>query len=269
MHLHYLHLHHFPSLPFFLTVRLVWVIAFIFPRVMCMSHRTPFSPRMLTSVSLVPLHPFNIPYCWAAFLYIFPPLYDFESNKLCSLFELLLILWSLFNWLPLHAVCNFFLCRRYECFLSLQSDDVIYIFGFSMGVMENSGYFQSCKTNVFFCLMKAKMCDEDLKKAIHNMEKMSTFSWSAFWDIKESLQLGSIDRQVCPCVLWTPLILMKHHETLWACETMRSILGGACVQSQMWFLFSRQCPSFAPPPLGGLHSSQLTSFLKSSNAKAL
>lgn len=42
--------------------------------------------------------------------------------------------------------------------------------------MENSGYFHSCKTNVFFCLMKAKVCGEDLKKATHNMEKMLTFS---------------------------------------------------------------------------------------------
>lgn len=52
MHLHYLHLHHFPSLPFSLTVLLVWVIAFILPHATCMSHRTPFSPRTLSSVSL-------------------------------------------------------------------------------------------------------------------------------------------------------------------------------------------------------------------------
>lgn len=135
----YLHLHHFLSLPFFLTVLLVWVIASILPHITYMSHRTCFSPGMLSSVSLLPLHPFNIPHCWAAFPYIFPPLRDFESSKLSSLFELLLILWSLFNWLPLPAVCNFFLCLHCECFMSLQRDDVIYIFGLSRGVVENSG----------------------------------------------------------------------------------------------------------------------------------
>lgn len=53
--------------------------------------------------------------------------------------------------------------------------------------------------------------------------------------------MDSIKRQVYPCVLGAPLILMKHHNTL---QASRSTLAGPCVQNLMCFPFSSQCPSF-------------------------
>lgn len=58
-----------------------------------------------------------------------------------------------------------------NAFMSLQNDDVIYVFGLRREVMKNTGYFRSCKTSVFFSLTKAEVCSEELKKATQNMEE--------------------------------------------------------------------------------------------------
>lgn len=53
-------------------------------------HDIPLPSVMLSSVSLLPLHPSNIPHCCSAFPCLLPLLLDFKSGGSCSLFTLLL-----------------------------------------------------------------------------------------------------------------------------------------------------------------------------------
>lgn len=207
--------------------------------------------------SLSPLHPFNIPCCCSAVPCLSLFLLDFKSGRfeiqirylICTAIDLENLYSTDFNYLLfVISFCVYLPCK---CFMSLQNDDVICVFGFSREVMENTVHFHSCKIGVFFSLINAKVHWRSEDSHTGYGKKCRHFHKEHFERLKypySRILYRETGLPSCPGNTSHP------HDTA---SLQKHSARSLCLK---WNVLPIQqpMPQFFPPPLGGLHSRQLT-----------